>query len=1141
MKKENLRTLLGYLLPVLSVILLLEANLAFKTFIGTETPSALFFIAVILSASYGGWGPGVAATLLAALAINYSSLSPLSSPDSGHPDTHMRLAAFTLEALLICMIGAAMYSARRRAEARAAHLQDQIKERIDAQEALRLANGNLEKHAEEQATELARMNRVLSERSLELSRCNDARYRCGELLKQMSDAIVISDLEGHIREWLEGAEAMFGYRTEEAIGKPLSVLFPADRCGELTAKIMSGIGEIGMFSGETPCLRADGTQILIQITARPFYRQEDPAFLVLIGREITEQRSAEEKLKKREEQLAVAQQIAHVGNWEWDIATNAIVWSDELYRIYGLQPQERAITSEVFLSLLHPADREIVGRIIQQACSDLAPFRIDHRIIRPDGEVRTLHAEGEVVLDTAGRPIKIIGIGQDITRFKQTVEALQASEAKFREMVESAPDAIAIADAEGRIALVNKETERRFGYQREELIGKPIEVLVPERFRKVHIGHRSRYAAEPAIRPMGIGLDLSGCRKDGTEFPIEISLSPAESPDGFHVVSIIRDITDRKKAELGQAQLICEQAARAKAVAAERHSAFLAEASRILASSLDYVSTLESLGPLIVPFFADWCSVDIVEKDDRIRQAATIHVNPAQERLFLDLRRKYPPRPSDRYGIYSVLRTGKPEIAPEISDGLLVEVARDETHLEMLRKLGPGSYMCMPLLVRGKAIGAMTFISTASGRRYGQKDLVPAEELARRAASAIDNSRAYQEARLAREEAEEANRAKDDFLATLSHELRTPLNGILGWSCLLSKGTLDPSTSAAAFQSIERNARVQSRLIEDLLDVSRIISGKLKLDVREIDLMPVIEAALSVVAPAAEAKRIQIQPDLDPKSGLVLGDAGRLQQVVWNLLSNAIKFTPEGGRVGIRLEQIETQVRIQVSDTGQGIPREFLPHVFERFRQADSTSRRIHGGLGLGLSIVRHVVELHGGTVRAESAGKGKGATLTATLPLRAVKEEHRSLNQNETPLGSATPRDEARTLEGLRVLVVEDEADAREFLSTVLRQVGAKVIAVGSVQDAIGALDQSRPDVLVSDIAIPGEDGYSLIRKLKRFEEEHGVRIPAAALTGYAGNEDREKVLSAGFQLHLTKPVEPEKLTAVVAKLAGRAAGDKS
>ena len=383
----------------------------------------------------------------------------------------------------------------------------------------------------------------------------------------------------------------------------------------------------------------------------------------------------------------------------------------------------------------------------------------------------------------------------------------------------------------------------------------------------------------------------------------------------------------------------------------------------------------------------------------------------------------------------------------------------------------------------------------------------------------------------ARSDAEAANRVKDEFLATLSHELRTPLTSMLGWACLLRGTPVDGALLDKGLEAIERNARVQTQLIDDLLDVSRIVSGKLHLDVRPVDLSSVIEAAITVVRPAADAKSIQLVSMYEPAIGVISGDSARLQQILWNLLSNAVKFTPEGGRIEVRLEQLNTHTRITVSDTGQGISPEFLPRVFDRFRQADSSSTRDYRGLGLGLAIVRHLVELHGGTVQAESKGAGQGASFSVTFPILTGSIKL------ELPQSGEHQRNGAPKLNGLRVLIVDDEADARQIISTVIAQTGAEVKTCESAHEALQTLEEWRPDVLMSDIGMPGEDGYSLINKVRSLPAERGGQTPAAAFTAYARDEDRNRALAAGYQMHLAKPVSSGQLVAVIARLAGRPA----
>jgi signal transduction histidine kinase/DNA-binding response OmpR family regulator len=519
-----------------------------------------------------------------------------------------------------------------------------------------------------------------------------------------------------------------------------------------------------------------------------------------------------------------------------------------------------------------------------------------------------------------------------------------------------------------------------------------------------------------------------------------------------------------------------------------------------------------------------------------------------------------------------VSRSGSTPVGQEVLDVLLVkrrplrltQTEMVSSALDFLPQGSPdNSSLLAPILSPSQVYGWLYLADKLDAEEFSEADERLAGTLTSQVAVAYENARLYAEAQhhaaelqqevterkqaeeerskllvreqAARAEAEAANRTKDEFLATLSHELRTPLTAVLGWAHLLRSGKLTDETAANALETIERNARAQSQLIDDLLDVSRIITGKLSLDTRAIELAPIVEAAINSVRPAAQAKNIQLHADLNHATGLVAGDASRLQQVVWNLFSNSIKFTPQNGRVNVSLKRSNSHAEITVSDTGQGISPEFLPHVFDRFRQADGTTTRTHGGLGLGLAIVRHLVELHGGTVHADSAGAGQGATFTVNLPLI-----NSDVDYSEAERARSTPVDVETTvsyslLDGLRVLVVDDEVDTRDLIAAVLARVGAEVQTAATASEALQALEHWIPDVLVSDIGMPDEDGYTLIKKVRELDAKQPGWIPALALTAYASVEDRMRALSAGFQMHMTKPLDPAELVAVVASLCGR------
>ncbi|MEH2400054.1 hybrid sensor histidine kinase/response regulator [Nostoc sp.] len=462
-----------------------------------------------------------------------------------------------------------------------------------------------------------------------------------------------------------------------------------------------------------------------------------------------------------------------------------------------------------------------------------------------------------------------------------------------------------------------------------------------------------------------------------------------------------------------------------------------------------------------------------------------------------------------------------------------------ERYFTYLQELKPTIVECLvvPLLIANQPLGTIWIVSHDQHRQFDGEDLRLMKSLANFTAAALYSSNARQAAEesarreqaaravseAAQNAAEQANRLKDEFLAVLSHELRSPLNPILGWAKLLQTRKFDEAKTAYALATIERNAKLQSQLMEDLLDVSRILQNKLSLKISSIDLSAVIEVALDTVRLAAQAKSVQLKTKFEPNIGQVLGDPSRLQQVVWNLLSNAVKFTPSEGQVEIRLERVGTQAQIQVSDTGKGIDPEFLPHVFDYFRQADNTTTRTFGGLGLGLAIVRQIVELHGGTVQAESEGDEKGATFTVLLPIKSVEPQ----TSEDKGLPDASPN-----LLGVNVLVVDDEVDTRNLIVFILQQYGASVRAFASASLALDALAVEKPDILLSDIGMPEMDGYMLIRQIRSLPPEQGGEIRAIALTAYAGEVDQQQILQAGFQKHLTKPIEPGKLAMVIASL---------
>ncbi|MFZ5468795.1 MAG: ATP-binding protein [Myxococcota bacterium] len=704
------------------------------------------------------------------------------------------------------------------------------------------------------------------------------------------------------------------------------------------------------------------------------------------------------------------------------------------------------------------------------------------------------------------------------------------SEARFSAIFRDSAVGILLLDPSGRVAMANPAAARILGYTQNDLRGTAASELwrlgAPDDdvlFHQLIAGHREKYR-----------LERRTLRGDGAEVwvSLTVSLIRGAQQDPEYALAMLEDITERKIAEERALSLLAEQAARAEAESARRRISFLAEASVALSASLDPNATLSKLARLAVPLLGDYCLVDALE-GNTLRRVAEAATNPALEEVL----RRIPREPSRfaRGGWeHQVLRSGRTHLVTSVDGQPLTAEGPPEQFDRVGGAARPAAVLVAPLRAAERSFGVLVLGRIATSRPYTDNEVALAEELARRGALAIDNARLYQEAM-------EANRLKDDFLAIVSHELRTPLTPILGWTQILRTGKNDGATLKTGLEMIERNARTQVRLVDDLLDVSRIISGKLLLETRPLALAPVVREAIAAVRPAADAKDIRLTAELDEAVPKVMGDSTRLLQVGWNLLSNAIKFTPRGGRVEVTLFADQGRVALRVADTGEGIDPAFLPHLFERFRQSEAAATRKHGGLGLGLSIVQKVVELHGGSVQAYSPGLGQGAVFLVHLPL--TTDAHGAPKAPQATSEQAPPTAQTTTvrLDGLRALVVDDQPDTLALIAKLLSDLGAQVRLAGSAADAFAALQTEVPDVLVSDIGMPGEDGYSLIRRIRQLPAREGGRVPAIALTAFARAEDRVRALEAGFQSHVTKPVEPAELAAVVASLVPKSPKRKS
>jgi PAS domain S-box-containing protein len=729
------------------------------------------------------------------------------------------------------------------------------------------------------------------------------------------------------------------------------------------------------------------------------------------------------------------------------------------------------------------------------------------------GETPVLGSTGLAEIDAVARTLEAA-----IAERARGEVALRETEARLRTTLQSIGDAVVATDAQGRITLMNGVAEALTGWAQAEAIGAAIGtvlILVNEGTRDPAENPVGRVLREGTIT--GLANHTVLISKAGREIPIDDSAAPIRGGDGrlVGVVMVFRDITERRHAERERAALL------------EQERSARTEAERV-------ARMLGQLQVVTEPLLSD-ASADLLMRELLTRVRTALASDTATILLLTEDGAHLRPVSSDglREAVAEDLEiplghSVAGRLAVSDSGLIFPDLTKEEVRSPFIRDRVK-SLVGAPLRVGGRLIGVV-HVGSSAPRHYTEDDLRLLRLVGERMAFAIERARLHEAEGAARREAEAANRAKDEFLATVSHELRQPLHAILGWSHTVRAGKYDEATVIQALEVIERNAKLQESLIGDLLDVSRIVTGKLQLDVQPVDLRAVIGTAVDVVRPAASAKGVNLEVTLDPLASLVSGDADRLQQVLWNLFSNAVKFTPKGGRIEVRLQRVDSQAELAVSDTGEGISPELLPHVFERFRQAERAGARAREGLGLGLSIVRHLVELHGGSVRADSPGPGRGATFTVRLPLMAV----------QVPVGGTQERGRAAdalppVLSAGRVLVVDDEANAREMLRTVLESSGAVVTLAASAEEALEALERERPQILVSDIAMPGEDGYAFIRKVRALPPERGGTIPAVAVTAHARAEDRTRALVAGFQLHVPKPVDAAELVTVVASLLGR------
>ncbi len=905
--------------------------------------------------------------------------------------------------------------------------------------------------------------------------------------------------------------------------------------------------------------------------------------------EIAQRQHIEQELRREQEQLALAMRAAKMGSWDWDIQTGQVSWSANLEHLFGMAVGSFDGRYETVKAMIHPDDVPWVEQAIHDAVYNNQDYNIEFRFIKPDGTVRWAVGLGRVFYDATGNPVKMTGIDMDISDRKQVEEALRKSEERFRNMADNAPMMVWVTDATDYCTYLSKSWYEFTGQTEATGLGFGwLEAVHPED-RKF-----SRDIFLRAIeRQEAFQLEYRFRSQDGEYRWAIDAASPWLTEEGEfkgYIGSVI-DINDRKQAEeaLRQSEeryrtlfesmnegfcviemLFDDQETPADYRFLEINPVFEQQTGLQQAEG----KTARQLLPDLEPYwFEIYGKVALTGESVRFEnysavmnrwfEVSTFRTGQPESRrvaiLFKDI--------SDRKQAEEALCQSEEryrclaELIPQLvwtanAEGALLDVNRRWSEftgltLEQARTTAWEEVVHpeeLPVLVQNWTEAVQQGTSyQAEGRmrradgvyRWHLHQAIPqkneqgqiikwfgtATDIEAQKQLQIERARLLQREQAAREVAERANRIKDEFLAVLSHELRSPLNPILGWTKLLQTRKMDETKTAQALATIERNAKLQTQLIDDLLDIAKILRGKLSLNRTPLNLCFVIEAAIETVWTAARAKSISLHPVL-LDIGQVSGDAARLQQVVWNLLSNAIKFTPNHGQVEIRLERVGNQAEMTVKDTGKGISPNFLPYIFESFRQEDASTTRQYGGLGLGLAIARQLVEAHGGIITADSPGEGLGATFTVRLPLLNVELEVKQTEELPPP---------ELDLTGIRVLAVDDDPDARELLSVLLTQYGAEVLIVTNATQVLANLESFQPDVLISDIGMPGVDGYSLIQQIRALPPEQGGQVPAIALTAYAREADYERTLTSGYQQHLAKPLELQQLVQSVAALALR------
>ena len=986
--------------------------------------------------------------------------------------------------------------------------------------------------------------------------------------------MALNDLDGRFTQVNHSLCEMLGYTEEELLSRtfrdishPEDLDVSVERVRELLQ------GEREGYGLEKRYLHADGHPVWAALNVSAVRDPEGrPLYLIAQMQDITERKQAEERLRRSQARLAEAQRMASIGNWEYDLTTKEVTWSDEVFRIYGYDPQEYVPTFDRLLEMVHPEDRHLLTERLEGAVERDEPYDFEHRVVLPDNTERTVHRRARVVRDEDGRPLRMVGTVQDVTERKKAEEEirrlneglerrveertaeLRASEERYSLVVEGSNDGIFDWDLTGGTIFWNDRLFEIVGLSRRSFTP-----TIDTFFELVHPDDRGR-VSEGITAHLERGEEFEveyGMRHAGGEYRTCITRGKAQRHEGgepFRMAGTVTDITERKRAE---------EALR-----------LLAEASAELSSSLDYRATLARVARLAVPQLADWCAVHILEEDGSLGRVAVVHEDPEKVEMARELEDRYPADPEAPSGTYNVIRTGRPEFYPEIPDEVLEASAIDEEHLRLLREVGFTSAMTVPITARSRTLGTITLVSAESGRPYTEADLRLAEDLARRSASAVDNAKLYEEAerelaerkraeeeirrlneslehrveertaqlqnaiyelerageslRAAKEEAEGANRAKSDFLANMSHEIRTPMNGVIGMTGLLLDTDLTEEQAEYA-STIQLSGESLLSIINDILDFSKIEAGEMRLETIDFDLRMAVEDVVALFAERAHEKGLELASlvDYDVPTALE-GDPGRIRQVLMNLVGNAIKFT-EAGEVVLRAELAEegterATVRISVRDTGIGMTEEQQVHVFESFSQADASTTRRYGGTGLGLTISRQMVGLMGGEIGVESE-PGVGSTFFFTLPLKKQPGDARR--------APAPPAD----LRDLRVLIVDDNATNRHILR---KQLLSWAMESGEAEDGFAALEELRAaaregspyGLAVLDMQMPGMDGMQLAQQVSDDPDIAPTRTILLTSIGQRGDGDEAR--RAGIEVYLTKPVRQSELYDAIATVMG-------